>query len=78
MRRAADIVWRDLVHASQRYSVCAIIRVDHWLTVGWLHWYAPEFNDIGGCHDLKAHHMAHQTFADTDALGRAIHHAVMN
>jgi hypothetical protein len=27
-------------------------------------------------HDLKAHHLAHQTFADTDALDRAIHQAV--
>jgi hypothetical protein len=26
--------------------------------------------------DLKAHHLAHQTFADTDALDRAIHHAI--
>jgi hypothetical protein len=27
-------------------------------------------------HDLKANHLAHQTFADTDALDRAIHQAV--
>ena len=27
-------------------------------------------------HDLKAHHLAHQTFADTEALDRAIHQAV--
>jgi len=26
--------------------------------------------------DLKAHHLAHQTFADTDALDQAIHQAV--
>jgi len=26
--------------------------------------------------DLKAHHLAHQTFADTDALDRAVHKAV--
>ena len=26
--------------------------------------------------DLKAHHLAHQTFADTDALDRAIRHAI--
>jgi hypothetical protein len=27
-------------------------------------------------HDLKANHLAHQTFADIDALDRAIHQAV--
>src|SRR5208283_6093468 len=27
-------------------------------------------------HDLKAHHLAHHTFADTDALAQAIHQAV--
>jgi hypothetical protein len=26
--------------------------------------------------DLKAHHLAHQTFVDVDALDRAIHQAV--
>jgi hypothetical protein len=46
----------------------------HWLTVGWLPKYAPELNDIEVVwHDLKAHHLAHQTFADTDALDHAIH-----
>jgi len=39
--------------------------------------YAPELNDIEAVwHDLKAHHLAHQTFADADALDRAIHQAV--
>ena len=33
-------------------------------------------NYIGYLRDLKAHHLAHQTFADVDALDRAIHHAV--
>jgi hypothetical protein len=34
-------------------------------------------NDIEAVwHDLKAHHLAHQTFADADALDRAIHQAV--
>jgi len=27
-------------------------------------------------HDLKAHHLAHQTFTDVEALDRAIHTAV--
>jgi transposase len=39
--------------------------------------YAPELNDIEAAwHDLKAHHLAHQTFTDADALDRAIHDAV--
>jgi transposase len=49
----------------------------HWLTVEWLPKYAPELNDIEVVwHDLKAHHLAHQTFADPDALDHAIHDAV--
>ena len=51
----------------------------HWLTVEWLPKYAPELNDIEPVwHDLKAHHLAHQTFADTAALDNAIHNAVEN
>jgi hypothetical protein len=39
--------------------------------------YAPELNDIEPVRrDLKAHHLAHQTFADADDLDRAIHAAV--
>jgi transposase len=49
----------------------------HWLTVEWLPKYAPELNDIEVVwRDLKAHHLAHQIFADIDALDRAIHQAV--
>jgi transposase len=49
----------------------------HWLTVEWLPKYAPELNDIEVVwHDLKAHHLAHQTFYDAHALDRAIHAAV--
>ena len=49
----------------------------HWLTVEWLPKHAPELNDIEVVwRDLKEHHLAHQTFADTDAPDRAIHHAV--
>jgi transposase len=49
----------------------------HWLTVEWLPRYAPELNDIEAVwHDLKAHHLAHQTFAEVDALDRAIRQAV--
>lgn len=49
----------------------------HWLTVEWLPKYAPELNDIEVVwHDLKAHHLAHQTFTDAAALERAVHAAV--
>jgi transposase len=49
----------------------------HWLTVEWLPKYAPEPNDIEPVwRDLKAHHLARQTFADADYLDRAIHAAV--
>lgn len=49
----------------------------HWLTVEWLPKYAPELNDIEVVwRDLKAHHLAHQTFTDHAALDCAIHVAV--
>jgi transposase len=49
----------------------------HWLTVEWLPKYAPELNNIEVVwHDLKAHHLAHQTFTGADDLDRAIHAAV--
>jgi len=49
----------------------------HWLSVEWLPKYAPELNDIEVVwHDLKAHHLAHQTFADADTLDTTIHRAV--
>jgi transposase len=48
-----------------------------WLTLEWLPKYAPELNDIERCwRDLKQHFLANRTFADTDALERAIPHAV--
>ena len=37
----------------------------------------PELNDIEPVwRDLKAHHLAHQTFTDVAALDHAIHDAV--
>ena len=64
------------IHTSKR-SLAAIAERAHWLTVEWLPKYAPELNDIEVVwHDLKANHLAHQTFTDTDALDRAIHQAV--
>ena len=64
------------IHASKR-SRAALSTRAHWLTVEWLPKYAPELNDIRAVwRDLKAHHLAHQTFTDPDALDRAIHNAV--
>ena len=48
-----------------------------WLTVERLPKYALELNDIEPVwRDLKAHHLARQTFAEPDALDQGIHHAV--
>jgi transposase len=64
------------IHAS-KLSRAALAARAHWLTVEWLPKYAPELNDIEVVwHDLKAHHLAHQTFGDADALDRAVHQAV--
>jgi transposase len=64
------------IHTS-KLSTAALAARAHWLTVEWLPRYAPELNDIERVwHDLKANHLAHQTFADPDALEAAIHHAV--
>ena len=64
------------IHAS-KLTLKAIEARKHWLTVEWLPKYAPELNDIEVVwHDLKARHLAHQTFADADALDRVIHAAV--
>src|SRR4051812_46692238 len=47
------------------------------LTLEWLPKYAPELNDIERCwRDLKQHQLANRTFADVDALTRAIPDAV--
>jgi transposase len=48
-----------------------------WLTLEWLPKYAPKLNDIERCwRDLKQHQLANRTFADADALARAIPDAV--
>jgi transposase len=63
-------------HVSKATTAALAARA-HWLTVEWLPKYAPELNDIEVVwHDLKAHHLAHQTFTDAEALDRAIHAAV--
>src|SRR5271165_6150645 len=66
------------IHVS-KCSLAALAGRAHWLTAEWLPKYAPELNDIEVVwHDLKAHHLAHQTFTDVDALDRAIHTAVQD
>jgi DDE superfamily endonuclease len=65
------------IHVSKA-SLKALEARKHWLTVEWLPKYAPELNDIEVVwHDLKAHHLAHQTFTDAAALDRAVHAAVV-
>ena len=65
------------IHVSKATTAALAARA-HWLTVEWLPKYAPELNDIEVVwRDLKAHHLAHQTFSDADALDRAIQAAVI-
>jgi transposase len=64
------------IHVSKA-TLAALAARAHWLTVEWLPKYAPELNDIEVVwHDLKAHHLAHQTFTDAEILDAAIHRAV--
>jgi len=64
------------IHVS-KVTLAALAARAHWLTVEWLPKYAPELNDIEVVwHDLKAHHLAHQTFTDVATLDHAIHAAV--
>ena len=64
------------IHVSKATQEALAARA-HWLIVEWLPKYAPELNDIEGVwRDLKAHHLAHQTFADVETLDTAIHDAV--
>ena len=63
------------IHTSKR-SLAALAARARWLTVEWLPKYAPELNEIEPVwRDLKAHHLAHQTFTDVNALDQAIHDA---
>ena len=64
------------IHVS-KLSRAALEARQHWLRVEWLPKYAPELNDIEIVWgDLKAHHLAHQTFKDIEALDHGIHSAV--
>ena len=66
------------IHTSKR-SLAALAARAHWLSVEWLPKYAPELNDIEPVwRNLKAHHLAHQTFTDAAALDQAIHDAVID
>ena len=66
------------IHTS-KLSLAALAARAHWLTVEWLPKYAPELNDIEPVwRDLKAHHLAHQTFTDDAALDDAIHQGVQD
>ena len=65
------------IHVSKA-TLAALAARAHWLTVEWLPKYAPELNDIESVwRDLKAHHLAHLTFADEATLDAAIHDAVI-
>ena len=60
------------IHTSKR-SLAALAARAHWHTVEWLPKYAPELNEIEPVwRDLKAHHLAHQTFTDVAALDQAM------
>ncbi len=64
------------IHVSKATAAALAARA-HWLTVEWLAKYAPDLNNIETVwHDLKAPHLAHQTFTNPEALDRAIHAAV--
>jgi transposase len=64
------------IHTSKA-ALAALVARKHWLTVEWLPKYAPELNDIERAwRDLKAHHLAHQTFTDAETLDAVIHQAV--
>jgi hypothetical protein len=64
------------IHTSKA-TLAALAARAHWLTVEWLPKYAPELNDIEVVwHDLKAYHLAHQTFTDAETLDTVIHKAV--
>ena len=53
------------IHTS-KLSLAALAARAHWLTVEWLPKYAPELSHVEPVwRDLKAHHLAHQTFAET-------------
>lgn len=78
LKPAVIVLDNGPIHTS-KVSRAALAERAHWLTVEWLPKYAPELNDIERVWlDLKANHLAHQTFTDLVDLDRAIHNAVTN
>ncbi len=64
------------IHVSKAMHAALAERA-HWLAVEWLPKYTPELNDIEVVwSDLKARHLAHQTFTDPGVLDQTIHRAV--
>ena len=64
------------IHVSKA-SKAALAERAHWINIEWLPKYAPELNDIEIVWgDLKARHLAHQTFTDREHLENAIHRSV--
>ena len=60
------------VHTS-KVSRKALDDRKHWLTVEWLPKYTPKLNDIETAwRDLKAHHLANQTFTDAADFDQAV------
>lgn len=60
------------IHTSKA-TTSAIASRAHWLTVEWLPKYTPELNDIEVVWgDLKARHLAHQTFTGVEAFDAAV------
>jgi hypothetical protein len=60
------------VHTSKA-TLATLAQRSHWLTPEWMAKYAPELNDIEReWKVLKAHHLAHRTFADIAALQATI------
>jgi transposase len=64
------------IHLSKA-TLTALAERAHWLVVEWLPKYTPELNDIEVVWgDLKARHLAHQTFTDPGLLDETVHCAV--
>jgi transposase len=76
MKPSVIVLDNGPIHTSKA-SRAALAERAHWMTVEWLPKYAPELNGIERAWlDLKANHLAHQTFTDLDDLDQAIHNAV--
>lgn len=64
------------VHTSKA-TLAALAQRRHWLAAEWMAKYAPELNDIEReWKNLKAHHLAHRTFATPAELETAINQEI--